>query len=152
MNTTLLFALAAVVAAFAMLLMVVLLCLRWLITNHHINMSLALYIAMSATQQTVSLVWVQSLYNDPSMWNSRAPKEWAIIGIISAFNVLSGTFVTWKAAMSQSASKNGNGHPGNLPPAQPWERPPTKTQADKSNETNPKSDPAGGSGAGTAAV
>lgn len=87
------------------------------------NESKALYISIAFMQQCVSLVWVQALYNDPSIWESRSAKEWAIIGIISAANVLTGTLVTWKAAASTSANKNGKSHettpPTPAPPAAP---------------------------------
>lgn len=79
------------------------------------NESKALYIGIAFMQQCVSLVWVQALYNDPSIWKSRSTEEWVIIGIISGANVLTGTLVTWKAAISSSSNKNGKPHETNPP-------------------------------------
>lgn len=145
MNPVILFAFAAIVAAFALLLVSLFLIVRWFIVRGMWNFSLVLYTAISFLQQTMSLVWVQALYNDPSLIESRSTKEWLVISVISLINVLTGTALTMKAARSSSASTNGHSSPDNLPPAKPWERPP-KPQTPPQNETNPIP-PAGGTGA-----
>lgn len=59
-----------------------------------------IYVIAAALTSINNLTWIQILYNDPSVAESRSLKEWLVLAGISAASVAASTLVTWLAYLS----------------------------------------------------